>query len=126
MDFTTTGGKCLSCLPCDIWAGTVAASLRGAFFESFASYAVGTDRLSQELSAKAPTDEEALEGEPLISGDRKLLVLLSNCAFVRGSIMPGLIDRCATAAFRLRCAGWLRHVMSDLVLISLQSALEQS
>ena len=110
MDFTTTGGKRLSCLPCDIWAGTVAASLRGVFFESFASYAVGTDGLSQELSAKAPTDEEALEGEPLISGDRKLLVLLSNCAFVRGSIMPGLIDRCATAAFRLRCAGWLRHV----------------
>ena len=108
----------MSCSPCEIWAGTVAASLRGAFFESFASYAVGTDRLSQELSAKAPTDEEALQEEPLISRDRKLLVLLSNCAFVRGSIMPGLIDRCAPVALRLRSAGWLRYVLSHLQLIA--------
>ena len=79
-------------------AGTVAAALRGAFFDSFASYAVATDRLSQELSAKAPTgeDDEDAPGkgeDGLMSGNRKLLVLLSNCAFVRGSIMPRLIGR---------------------------------
>ncbi|CAL5224212.1 g6858 [Coccomyxa viridis] len=72
--------------------GTSAASLRGAFFDSFASYAVATDRLSLELSAQAPPGEEVPD-EDLINTDRKLLVLLSNCAFVRGSIMPSLIDR---------------------------------
>ena len=75
-------------------AGTSAASLRGAFFDSFASYAVATDRLSLELSAQAPSGDEAPD-EDLINTDRKLLVLLSNCAFVRGSIMPSLIDRYA-------------------------------
>ena len=77
----------------------VAAALRGAFFDSFATYAVATDRLSQELSAKAPAkegDEDApgADEDGLMSGNRKLLVLLSNCAFVRGSVMPSLIDRC--------------------------------
>ena len=83
----------------EMCTGTVAAALRGAFFDSFATYAVATDRLSQELSAKAPA-EEGDENAPdtgedgLMSGNRKLLVLLSNCAFVRGSVMPSLIDRC--------------------------------
>ena len=83
----------------------MAASLRGAFFDSFALFAVGTDRLAQELSqGRAPAGEngqaeeaEALEGEvsrEALGADRKLLVLLSNCAFVRGSIMPSLVDRC--------------------------------
>ena len=84
-------------------AGMSAASLRGAFFDSFASYAVATDRLSTELSAQAPTGEEDPDEDPLINADRKLLVLLSNCAFVRGSIMPSLIDRCATLAGRHLC-----------------------
>ena len=82
--------------------GMVAAALRGAFFDSFATYAVATDRLSQELSAKAPTeegDEDApgADEDGLMSGNRKLLVLLSNCAFVRGSVMPSLIDRCGAS-----------------------------
>lgn len=79
-------------------AGTSAASLRGAFFDSFASYAVATDRLSLELSAQASTADDAPDEEHLIPADRKLLVLLSNCAFVRGSVMPSLIDRCPTLA----------------------------
>ena len=88
----------------------VAAALRAAFFDSFATYAVATDRLSQELSAKAPV-EEGDEDAPgagedgLMSGNRKLLVLLSNCAFVRGSVMPSLIDRCAAAHGATVC--WL-------------------
>lgn len=81
-------------------AGTSAASLRGAFFDSFASYAVATDRLSLELSAQAPPGEEVPD-EDLINTDRKLLVLLSNCAFVRGSIMPSLIDRCTLLTITL-------------------------
>ena len=77
----------------------MATALRGAFFDSFATYAVATDRLSQELSAIAPMEADGEdapdEGEDgLMSGNRKLLVLLSNCAFVRGSVMPSLIDRC--------------------------------
>lgn len=91
-------------------AGTVAASLRGAFFDSFASYAVGTDHLSQELSAKGPPGEggDAPEEEAApISGERKLLVLLSNCAFVRGSVMPSLIDRCVcTPIVPFACAAF--------------------
>lgn len=97
-------------------AGTAAASLRSAFFESFTSYAVATDKLSFEVVPAAsgkprplfPTVNSLEEGEadgeatpPAaadadvdgISSDRKLLVLLSNCAFVRGSTMPTFYNR---------------------------------
>ena len=56
-----------------------------------------------ELSAAAAAGEEAPDEEPLINADRKLLVLLSNCAFVRGSIMPSLIDRCAAPTTCILC-----------------------
>ena len=101
--------------PC---AGMVAAALREAFFDSFATYAVATDRLSQELSAKAPTeegDEDApgADEDGLMSGNRKLLVLLSNCAFVRGSVMPSLIARCAARVLQWAC--WHAHLLGDCV-----------
>ena len=55
---------------------------------------MATDQLSLELSAQASTGDDVPNEDELINADRKLLVLLSNCAFVRGSIMPSLIDRC--------------------------------
>ncbi|CAL8463713.1 g3247 [Coccomyxa elongata] len=86
--------------------GTAAAALRSAFFDSFTSFAVATDRLSSEIATskqRASSDEDAAAGAATaaaaatdddgIGADRKVLVLLSNCAFVRGNIMPTFASR---------------------------------
>ncbi|KAK9836321.1 hypothetical protein WJX81_005210 [Elliptochloris bilobata] len=95
--------------PVDI-AGRVALSLRTTFFESFTLYAAAVDQLADHITAAAasgtpvagggtPTRGGVLasQGGPGAAGatppDRKLLVLLSNCAYVRSSIMPGLMTR---------------------------------
>ncbi len=90
-------------------AGTAAAALRSAFFDSFTSFAVATDRLSSEIATskqRASSDEDAAAGAATaaaaaadddgIGADRKVLVLLSNCAFVRGNIMPSFASRCGS------------------------------
>lgn len=93
-------------------AGTAAAALRSAFFDSFTSYAVATDKLSSEIAGHrraaavaaadgddSPAAAAAPEAEnDGIGADCKVLVLLSNCAFVRGNIMPSFAERCASRA----------------------------
>ena len=101
-------------------AGTAAAALRSAFFDSFTSFAVATDRLSSEIATskqRASSDEDAAAGAAAaatagaadddgIGADRKVLVLLSNCAFVRGNIMPSFASRYGCF---VSFAHWLWH-----------------
>lgn len=81
-------------------AGTAAAALRSAFFDSFTSFAVATDKLSSEIATHKRSasidnnvDEAAMAEDDGIGADRKVLVLLSNCAFVRGNVMPSFASR---------------------------------
>ncbi|EIE27758.1 hypothetical protein COCSUDRAFT_64368 [Coccomyxa subellipsoidea C-169] len=80
--------------------GTAAAALRSAFFDSFTSFAVATDKLSSEIATHKRSasidnnaDEAAMAEDDGIGADRKVLVLLSNCAFVRGNVMPSFASR---------------------------------
>ncbi|KAK9917910.1 hypothetical protein WJX75_009504 [Coccomyxa subellipsoidea] len=83
--------------------GTAAAALRSAFFDSFTSFAVATDKLSSEIATFKPSNSIDASGETAataaaaeddgIGADRRVLVLLSNCAFVRGNIMPSFAGR---------------------------------
>ena len=88
-------------------AGPVAQALRTAFFESFTLYAAAVDQLADQIAAAGAAGTPPARGgaasSPRVSSalvatppDRKLLVLLSNCAHVRSSVMPGLLTRCVT------------------------------
>lgn len=84
------------------------------FFDSFTLFAAAVDQLADQITAAAAagamprassgggaTGSTAPNGgTPRAGGfidatspDRKLLVLLSNCAFVRSSVLPGLTTR---------------------------------
>lgn len=93
-------------------AGPVAEALRTAFFESFTLYAAAVDQLADQIAAGGAAGNPVAGMKPPAQGgaavsprgpgaanatppDRKLLVLLSNCAHVRSSVMPGLFTRCA-------------------------------
>jgi len=87
-------------------AGPVALALRAALFESFTLFAAAVDQLADGISAGGGAG--ALRAVASGGGaggatpDRKLLVLLSNCAHVRGAVLPGLLTRCAAPAARRR------------------------
>jgi len=79
-------------------AGPVALAL----FESFTLFAAAVDPLADSISAgggggalRALANGGGADGA---TPDRKLLVLLSNCAHVRGAVLPGLLTRCAAPA----------------------------
>ena len=93
-------------------AGPVAEALRTAFFESFTLYAAAVEQLADQIAAGEATGGPLAGGKAPAQGgaavfprgpgaadatppDRKLLVLLSNCAHVRSSVMPSLFTRCA-------------------------------
>ena len=102
-------GVALACVP----AGPVAEALRTAFFESFTLYAAAVDQLADQIAGGGAAGNPLAGGKPPAQGgaggvppggpgaadatppDRKLLVLLSNCAHVRSSVMPGLFTRWA-------------------------------
>ena len=90
----------------------MAEALRTAFFESFTLYAAAVDQLADRIAAGGAAGNSVAGGKPPAQGgaaaspggpgaadatppDRKLLVLLSNCAHVRSSVMPGFFTRCA-------------------------------
>ena len=86
-------------------AGPVALALRAALFESFTLFAAAVDQLADGISAAGgvAAPRGAANGGGAVGAtppDRKLLVLLSNCAHVRGAVLPGLLTRCAAPAVR--------------------------
>jgi hypothetical protein len=84
-------------LPLQSAATAAGATVNEAEFEAAAAAAAAAD---------AAADAGAVAGaeEADLGADRKLLVLLSNCAFVRGSIMPTFAARwggsCTTPCFQ--------------------------
>jgi hypothetical protein len=80
---------------------------------------VATDKLSSEIATFKPSNSIDASGETAataaaaeddgIGADRRVLVLLSNCAFVRGNIMPSFAGRCGDLS--------RMHICGDAVIM---------
>ncbi|KAK9814628.1 hypothetical protein WJX72_008970 [[Myrmecia] bisecta] len=75
-------------------AGISAASLRVIFFDSFTVFAVATDKLANAVANEQAAGKDDKDSK--VSADAKLLVLLSNCVYMRTQVMLNLALRYST------------------------------